>query len=284
MVKFYKASEKAHEILDNLRREEGFPIGESFDTDSNGTAATRLALIDQVLETAPKKTIEIGAGPEGYSTICIIAALTTLPKEAREFFTIDIETKKIGVCSIPYAIRHFRKYRQCFGTTSIESHEKLGNNINLLTIDGSHRYPWPMLDFLACLPHMAPGARVFFHDFFSPRLDFGSVNTFIASVIAWRHVTDVTFVMPSVGRDGYGIEAAIVQLDDTPFTEKETVSLVANLLGEEYLLPGAKYLLYPQQQRAVATLLREYYEKDATAKQFSEYVLTHVPMFLHTTN
>lgn len=274
MVKFYKPSDKALEVLENLTRQEGFPIGQGLMQDGNGTAAARLALIDAILETAPKKVVEVGAGPEGYSTVCIIAALNTLPKEPRQLATIDIRSKDIATVSSPYAIQHFRHYKKCFGTTSVEYHEKLGDNIELLEIDGNHRYPWPMFDFLAFLPHLAPGATVFFHDYFS-QVDFGSVSLFIASLIGWKHTVNTTYVLPSKGRKGYGIEAVILKLDDLPFEYKETTCLVTNLLGAEWI--NLKSDVYPKQQDAAVKLLHNYYCKTATAAKITDYVIHHTP-------
>jgi len=162
----YKEVEPWYEITDMLHSKMQF-ICEMSRSDHG-------FLCSLIRETNPKKIVEIGVA-EGGTTAVIEMCLQSLSDEKREFYSVDLNShfyndssKETGYeywniknkINLNNNIEHTFMFGQCIAGQI----EKIGNGIDMVIIDTTHRLPGEILDFLCVIPFMNEGGIVVLHD------------------------------------------------------------------------------------------------------------------------
>lgn len=141
-------------------------------------------LYGRVLDRAPQLVVEIGTA-SGVSTAVITRALMdarpagdfqVLSYDISERFYAD-RSKPVGAATRemlePGALENieFRK-----GTTRDLGTFHSPDALEMVFIDADHRHPWPVLDLLAVLDFVRPGAEVLMHDINLPHTTSASTD------------------------------------------------------------------------------------------------------------
>ena len=123
------------------------------------------ALIDR---DRPARFVEIGCA-SGLST-SVIAMLMTQIAGAKlssfdlgETFYADPD-KKVGYLLDSVARDRRAEVEISTGCTSLDVRDRIDGAIDMCFIDAAHTHPWPLIDTLAILPLMKPGAVIVHHD------------------------------------------------------------------------------------------------------------------------
>jgi predicted O-methyltransferase YrrM len=140
-------------------------------------------LFRRLLETAPGVVIEIGTAT-GVSTAIICHGAKTAAAAGKgpadfEVHTYDISTrfyanreKRVGDAAREMLdselLEHVSFHAPATAATVREQHSP--DSIEFAFIDAAHKHPWPVLDLIAMLTCLRPGADVLLHDINLPQL------------------------------------------------------------------------------------------------------------------
>jgi predicted O-methyltransferase YrrM len=140
-------------------------------------------LFQRVLESAPEVVVEIGTAT-GVSTaiLCHGAKMAAAAGEGPlkfEVHSYDISTrfyanreKRVGDAAREMLdselLEHISFHAPATASTVREQHDP--DSIGFAFIDAAHKHPWPVLDLLAMLTCLRPGADVLLHDIHLPQL------------------------------------------------------------------------------------------------------------------
>jgi predicted O-methyltransferase YrrM len=140
-------------------------------------------LFRRLLESRPDVVIEIGTAT-GVSTAILchgahMAASTGKKPRDFEVHSYDINTrfyadreKEVGDAAREMLddelLAHVSFHSPATASTAREQHEP--DSIGFAFIDAAHKHPWPVLDLLALLACLRPGADVLLHDINLPQI------------------------------------------------------------------------------------------------------------------
>lgn len=117
----------------------------------------------------PKKVVEIGVA-SGWSGCLFIEALSQNGLPA-QYVGIDLSSKyyldssrDTGSAILEMFPDASIGYELLLGSHAIDNLKEIGDEIDLAFIDGDHRHPWAILDFLSLLPNLSPKSYVLIHD------------------------------------------------------------------------------------------------------------------------
>lgn len=125
-----------------------------------------------IKERKPKKIVEIGVA-EGGTTAVIVNCLSLLGNEC-EVYSVDL--RELCFCNNQEKTGYeYERMAQYINTENITHYillgkliagqlKKIGNNIDFVILDTTHRLPGEVLDFLCILPYLAKDAVVVLHD------------------------------------------------------------------------------------------------------------------------
>lgn len=126
-------------------------------------------LIGLTLLLNPTKVVEIGVA-SGWSGCLFVDALEKNNNNA-EYIGVDLSrqyfldsSKETGSAISEIFPETNIKKRLLLGKYVIDYIDDIGKDIDLAFIDGNHRHPWAMLDFLSLLPLLSSNAYVLIHD------------------------------------------------------------------------------------------------------------------------
>jgi predicted O-methyltransferase YrrM len=140
-------------------------------------------LFRRLLETGPDVVIEVGTA-SGVSTalLCHGANMAAAAEDGPSNFEVhsyDIsprfyadQEKRVGDAAREMLddelLEHITFHAPATASTVREQHDP--QSIGFAFIDASHKHPWPVLDLLAMLVCLRPGAEVLLHDINLPQL------------------------------------------------------------------------------------------------------------------
>ena len=140
-------------------------------------------LFQRVLDSAPEVVIEIGTAT-GLSTAILchgakMAAAGSAHPLAFEVHSYDISTrfyanreKRVGDAAREMLdselLEHISFHAPATASMAREQHDR--DRLGSPSSDAAHKHPWPVLDLLAMLPCLRPGANVLLHDIHLPQL------------------------------------------------------------------------------------------------------------------
>lgn len=123
-----------------------------------------------IKENRPKKIVEVGTSAGG--TAAVLMNCVYMLGLDTEIFAVDINdrcyrepSKKTGYLTIECSkiLENPPRYKRCIGILP-EVLGEIGDDIDFLILDTTHRLPGELLDFCACLPKLKEGAVVAVHD------------------------------------------------------------------------------------------------------------------------
>lgn len=142
--------------------------------------ATELEFLRQLAARLPAgaQVVMLGAGPG----VMALAVLEGNP---------DVHVDVVDRDTVGYLLTHAERsglpveqigYRLCDSAQA--GREWVGPAIHLLIVDADHSYEGVSRDMLAWLPHVAPGGRVFFHDYSAAGTEFADQEQYPGVALA----------------------------------------------------------------------------------------------------
>lgn len=128
-------------------------------------------LCGMIKKVMPKKLVEIGIA-EGGTTSVIVKCLAMLGLKST-MYSVDLNQKFYHESSLRTGYEYDRikndiggnvTHEFMFGKSIAGQIEKIGNDIDMVIIDTTHKLPGEILDFLAVLPYLSNKAMVVLHD------------------------------------------------------------------------------------------------------------------------
>lgn len=183
----------------------------------------------------PKKVLEIGVA-EGGTTGVIMNSLSLLDLKSK-MYSVDLNERfyhnkdlRTGYeyDKLSKIISNRSEHKFLFGRTVAGQIENIGNDIDLVVIDTTHRLPGEILDFLAVLPFLKKNAIVVIHDI---NLNyFRAINGTENKTFAAREDIATKILLTTVVADKYICENNIMAANIAAFQiNEDTVRYIENV-------------------------------------------------------
>jgi len=198
------------------------PIRCRLDGFSEMTAGESVFLTQLILQTRPKKILELGVSAGGSSAL-ILNAIQNLPDTV--FHSVEYSATWWRGTNLPSGFlieKRFPDWRARWHLhlpgTAAEFMQEIGDGIDFCLIDTVHLLPGEILDFLMVLPYLAPGAVVVIHDIALQTVaPLCHSNILLFQALRGDHVLpDATdregFPFPNIGAVCLAHEQAVVDL------------------------------------------------------------------------
>jgi predicted O-methyltransferase YrrM len=142
-------------------------------------------LHDLVIDTRPLIVIEVGVA-SGCSSVVLLKALAQVHGADADRWCLhayDVADRcyfdashPTGAAVAEFAPHLLSHYRLTQGDARTARQHVGAGSVRFAFVDANHFHPWPVLDLLALLPTLAPGAWVALHDVRLPRLQARSLR------------------------------------------------------------------------------------------------------------
>ena len=235
--------------LDFEPRKQILPKILTFPSEPEMTEWESAYLCGLIKSVRPKKLLEIGVAGGG-TTAIILQCMENLYRDY-EMHSIDVNTQfymspNIEAGAIAqYAIRLLRPEKHYFhlGGTIAQYIDEIGDGIDFVILDTTHRIPGEILDFLICLPHLSDNAVVCLHDVVTSQ---GSpiASHFFGTAVLFGAVTGEKYLnfMPQDFAMYGRYVANIAAFKVTAETRKEILDIFEVLLLPWQFIPDMKNL------------------------------------------
>lgn len=185
-----------------------------------------------IKKVQPHKVLEVGVSAGG-TTAVILKCLSLLGKEV-DMYSIDLcdtyyrepemPTGFVATEAKKYLSENNVNYTLFTGGYVPEFLERIGGEIDFLILDTVHSLPGEMLDFLVCLPYLAPNAMVVLHDISYNTT--GTPNGYATSLVYSTAVGDKYFMYDENKPMQYpNIGAFSISADTRKYIENSFLSL-----------------------------------------------------------